>query len=79
MTDDKKDEIVEGEGSITTEDPRAVAEIKAAIILAKRFPRDIVACRRKLLGECQRWEFADAAFYTLPYGCLLYTSPSPRD
>ncbi len=57
---------------------RAVAEVQAAIALAKRFPRDPVAAVDKILQACTRPTLAEQAVYAFPRGGTTVTGPSIR-
>lgn len=50
------------------EQERAIQEIKAQVILARHFPRDITIAREKIVSECKRPRFADLALYQYPRG-----------
>lgn len=47
---------------------RAVAEIQAAVVMAKRFPRDPKACIQEILTACERPGLAEIATYSFPKG-----------
>lgn len=47
---------------------REEAEIKAAIIVARQFPRNETSARLKILKSCDRPSFADEALYSFPRG-----------
>lgn len=47
---------------------RARAEVEAAIMVAKRFPRDLDEFRVKVLKACRRPRFAEVAWYKKPQG-----------
>lgn len=55
---------------------REESEIKAAIVLAKKFPRNENACYTKLLKSCERPSFAESAFYRFPRGGQAIEGPS---
>lgn len=57
---------------------RAVAEVKAQVIMARQFPRDPGIAVQNILRECQRPTLADAAVYTFPRGKETVTGPSIR-
>jgi hypothetical protein len=40
---------------------RAIAEVQAAMIVAKRFPRDVVASKDRILNACTRVKLAEGA------------------
>jgi hypothetical protein len=52
----------------TVEQSRAIQEIKAQVVLARHFPRNIMQARAKILEECQRPRFAEIALYQYPRG-----------
>jgi hypothetical protein len=53
---------------VQIEQERAIQEIKAQVILARHFPRDILKARDMILAECRRPRFADLALYQYPRG-----------
>ncbi len=55
---------------------REEAELKAAIIVAKRFPRNETAAYTKLLKSCERPSFAEEAIYVFPRGGEMIDGPS---
>lgn len=55
---------------------RAEAEIKAAIVVAKRFPRDEQAAHLKIMKSCDRVSFAEEAMYAFPRGAETVEGPS---
>lgn len=57
---------------------RAVAEVKAQVLMARQFPRDPNASMERILRECMRPTLADAAVYTFPRGKETVTGPSIR-
>lgn len=57
---------------------RAVSETKAAIMLAKQFPRDQADSTNRILMACQRPTLAEKAIYTYPKGGQEITGPSIR-
>lgn len=54
----------------------AEAEIKSAIIIALKFPRDDAKCFVSLMKSCQRSSFADDASYSFPRGGHQIKGPS---
>lgn len=60
------------------ETQRAVAEVQAAILLAKKFPRDQVAAVDRILQACCRPSLAESAVYTYTRGGQEVTGPSIR-
>lgn len=57
---------------------RAIAEVKAQVIMAKQFPRDGKTVADNVLRECTRPTLAEAAVYTFPRGKETVTGPSIR-
>lgn len=57
---------------------RAVAEVKAQVLMARQFPRDPAFAMDNILRECQRPTLADAAVYSFPRGNETVTGPSIR-
>ena len=45
------------------EQSRAVQQVQAALVIAKRFPRDPIAAETKILKSCERFGVADKALY----------------
>jgi hypothetical protein len=52
--------------------------VQAALIIAKRFPRDEAAAEQKILRDCTRPSLADAAIYEYKRGTTAVTGPSIR-
>lgn len=52
------------------------AEVQAAIIVAKKFPRNEDQAYQKLMRACQRTSFADDAIYSYPRGGTDIEGPS---
>ncbi len=55
---------------------REEAEMKAAIVLAKRFPRDESTAYTRVMHACDRPTFAESANYCFPRGGQTVTGPS---
>lgn len=66
------------EALIEVEQQRAVAETQAAMIIAKRFPRDVVAAIDRIQNACCRPGLAEAALYEYSRGGTAITGPSIR-
>lgn len=66
--------------STTTEveSQRAIAETQAAVLMAKRFPRDQAAAMDKILTACTRPTLAESATYSYSRGGADVTGPSIR-
>ena len=77
----KKDELQvseaqTGELETTAAASRETAEVQAAVILARKFPRDEERARVKLLASCGRPSFAEDATYSFPRGGSTVSGPS---
>lgn len=53
-------------GAVAIEQERAIAEAQGQLILAKRFPRDLIAAHNELMAACKSKAFAEVAFYSVP-------------
>lgn len=61
-----------------TSQAREVAEIQAAMVIAKRFPRDEMAATDRILRSCTRPTLAESALYSYARGGSDVTGPSIR-
>lgn len=57
---------------------RQAQEVQAAIVIAKRFPRDENEAYQRIMKACQRKSLAEQAFYTYPKGGEQVQGPSIR-
>ena len=57
---------------------RQAQEVQAAMVVAKRFPRDEAQAMDRILNACQRQSLAEAAVYEYPRGGETVTGPSIR-
>ncbi len=55
-------------GAVAIESERAIAEVKAAIAMARMYPRNKHAAMEKILETCRRIDFAKTALYRYPRG-----------
>lgn len=60
------------------EQSRAVQEVQAALILAKKFPRDQDAAFSRIMIACKRHNLAKVAMYRFPRGGSTIEGPSIR-
>lgn len=80
-----------GAGAIMTQQPvaadgrvsfidneRTLQEVKAAVYMARQFPRDEQAALGKIESSCKRLAFAERASYAYPKGGQVITGPSIR-
>lgn len=65
-------------GAVATEQNRSIAEVQAAVIMAKQFPRDTVGAIQRIKMACQRPTLAEVAMYTYSRGGTEVTGPSIR-
>ena len=61
-----------------TQSGRAAQEVQAAMIIAKRYPRDENAAIIKIRNACKRRKLAEMAVYTYPRGTTKVEGPSIR-
>lgn len=57
---------------------RQAQEVQAAMVIAKRFPRDEVEAFNRVLQSCKRKALAESAMYEYPRGGTKVTGPSIR-
>lgn len=77
-SDDQRSMVVGGGASASAEVSRAVAEVKASIMLAKEFPRSRQDAVERILAECCRETLAEAATYSYTKGGQEISGPSIR-
>lgn len=61
-----------------TDQQRAIAEVQAAMVIARMNPRDPVAAMDRILNSCQRKTLAESALYTYARGGSNISGPSIR-
>lgn len=57
---------------------RQAQEVQAAMVIAKKFPRDEVEAYNRILRSCQRKSLAEQSMYEYPRGGEKVTGPSIR-
>lgn len=57
---------------------RQAQEVQAAMVIAKRFPRDEVDSYNRIMQSCKRKSLAESAMYEYPRGGTKVTGPSIR-
>lgn len=62
----------------SSQSSRQIAEVQAAMVIAKRFPRDETAACTRIANACKRLGLAEAALYSYPRGGQQVTGPSIR-
>lgn len=68
----------QGGALMEVESNRAVAEVQAMVLMAKRFPRDQKMATDRILNECQRSGLAEHALYSYARGGTSIQGPSIR-
>lgn len=71
-------ETTGGGAMVQSESNRAIAEVQAAMILARRFPRDEQDCLDRMMVSFQRKGLAETALYSYSKGGTAVTGPSIR-
>ena len=70
---------IKSEGaSVPIEQHRAIQEVQAAMIIAKKFPRDQHAAYSRIMTACERPVLARVASYDYPKGKTMVTGPTIR-
>ena len=64
------------QGVEAVESARAVQEVQASLIIAKKFPRDQNEAYTRIMTACQRPSLAKDALYAYPRGGQMVTGPS---
>lgn len=57
---------------------RSAQEVQAAMVIAKRFPRNATVAISRILAACDRLALAEGALYSYPRGGTSVTGPSIR-
>lgn len=63
---------------VAVEQSRAVAEVQAAIVIAKANPRNEVLAEKRITDACKRKSLAETSTYAFKRGSTLVTGPSIR-
>lgn len=85
MTDQERNlpEVLEAErppmsGAITVQESKAIQEVQAKLIMARKFPRDMARVRARILEECKSIGLAEKAQWKYPRGGKVLSGPSIR-
>lgn len=80
MTHENMMQRQEQQKSVTTEAmiSRQTQEVQAAMVVAKRFPRDEYDAYNRIMKSCERLSLAEGAMYEYPKGGAKVTGPSIR-
>lgn len=66
------------QGLVSVEQQRAIQEVQAAMVIAKKFPRNPVEATDRILQSCSRPTLAEGALYSYNRGGADVTGPSIR-
>lgn len=75
---DDDQQIVPSKGMLEVAMTRAAQEVQAAMVIAKRFPRDQDIAFQRIIIACKRKGLAEQAMYVFPRGNTTVTGPSIR-
>ncbi|WP_332605443.1 hypothetical protein [Acinetobacter sp. ESBL14] len=64
--------------TVQSDSQRAIAEVQAALVIAKQFPRNPIEAYDKIMNACQRSGLAQSAVYSYARGGSSVTGPSIR-
>ena len=64
--------------TVQSDSQRAIAEVQAALVIAKQFPRNQIEAYDKIMNACQRSGLAQSAVYSYARGGTSVTGPSIR-
>lgn len=73
-----KPKVNEDNGLIASTEARAIAEVQAAYVIAKKFPRNNHQSYIDIIDSCKRPFLAEHAMYAYPRGGTLVEGPSIR-
>lgn len=71
-------ETIQGNNMIAAEAMKEVAQVQAAVMMAKKFPRDRFTAFKNIMDDCGRYKLAKAAVYSYPRGGTAVSGPSIR-
>ena len=64
--------------TVQSDSQRAIAEVQAALVIAKQFPRNQIEAYDRVMNACQRPGLAQSAVYSYARGGTSVTGPSIR-
>jgi len=64
--------------TVSIEEQRAIQEVQAAMVIAKKFPRDPIVSMDRILNACTRKNLAEMAVYSYVRGGANVSGPSIR-
>lgn len=65
-------------GAIAVESERAIAQVQAKVIMARKFPRNPAACFENIREACRNLSLAESAFFSFPRGGEVVHGPTIR-
>lgn len=71
-------ELSQTSALVQVEQSRAVQEVQAALVIAKKFPRDVNQAYNDIIESCRRLTLASQSMYSYPRGGQVVTGPSIR-
>jgi hypothetical protein len=69
---------IKGNNMVAAEALKEVAQVQAAVMMAKKYPRDRFTGFKNIMDDCERYNLAKAAVYSFPRGETTVTGPSIR-
>lgn len=72
------EEIRSASGQVVVAQSRAIQEVQAAFVMAKKFPRDQNAAFARIIESCKRYSLAAVSMYRYPRGKETVSGPSIR-
>jgi hypothetical protein len=70
--------LAKREANVEVASTRAAQEVQAAMVIAKKFPRDVNAAYTRILQGCKRKALAEQSAYAFPRGGSKVSGPSIR-
>ncbi|MGQ1316573.1 hypothetical protein ACT400_12920 [Acinetobacter baumannii] len=70
--------ITQAMSTVQSDSQRAIAEVQAALVIAKQFPRNPIEAYDRIMNACQRPGLAQSAVYSYARGGSSVTGPSIR-
>jgi len=64
--------------SAQANESKSIQEIQAALVIAKKFPRDQMKAYESIMNACKRKSLAESSIYAYPKGNQVVTGPSIR-
>jgi hypothetical protein len=65
-------------GGLAVQESKAIQEVQAKLIMARKFPRDMARTRARILEECKSLTLAEKAQWKYPRGGKILSGPSIR-